>query len=176
MTNILVAEKCLNPNGGILPEWMSLFKRGIKNKPIRVKPITEVFRDHSVIDKFLMKTLEGKEEIDHTNMMCMGAIDDPWQQPLKNVKKNYDFDTIDKNGWIIFEPKPDAPRNVFQVTETMVREGNSFEVVALWGEERDGEFYQKGVVGDYIANMPDNPDDVYIIAEKVFKATYTIED
>jgi len=134
MTNVLVAAKCLNPNGGIVAHWTNLFKTGIKNKSIRVKAIKEVFKDHSVIDKFLMKTLEGKEEVDASNMMCMGAIDDPWQQPIANIKKNYEFDTIKDNGWIIFQPKPDAPRNVFQVTAEMA-EGDEFEVIAPWGEK-----------------------------------------
>lgn len=167
----------LNPEGSVVGSWKAIFKQGIKDKPIRAKRMSDVFRDQSVFTKFLIKTLEGNQDIQPKSMMCLGAIDDPWQQDIDKIKKKYDFDTVDETGWIVFTPKPDVVTNVFQVTQEMLGDSDKFQIVGLWGTEgEDGKMYQTGKVGDWVANIPDDPADVYIIEQKVFAATYSVKD
>ncbi|MBC8113754.1 MAG: hypothetical protein H7062_05215, partial [Candidatus Saccharimonas sp.] len=112
-----------------------------------------------------VKTLEGELHASAGDYVCRGIAGELWPQQANKLEAKYTpTDTIDPAGWRKFEPRPDAA-GVFaaQVPRT-------FSVTATWGE-------LKGKAGDYLVKHAANqktlyPDDVWIVDQSLFDATY----
>lgn len=71
-----------------------------KTKPIKVKHLKSLLVDDSVLSKFLIDTIEGKEPIFYNKniVICIGEAGDVWQQEVKKVISKYDLKDIDRDG------------------------------------------------------------------------------
>lgn len=162
------------------------FRTGRKTAQIRAKSLRLVLADASIRAKLLLQTLEGEQEIqnDPDVVICEGPTNDVWQQTTKNLFKSYEVVWIDEFGWMTCDPKPEDPRDVYQVPEDV----EEFEIPALWGQsleklgrepiEGPGVTYkhvQYGRGGDYILRRQDDHTDVWIVRKAVFENTYSIE-
>ena len=68
-----------------------------KTALIRAKPLSSIFADGSPLDKFLLATLEGDQPVTRSNLMCIGATAEPWQQTAKAILL-YDIHTFEPFG------------------------------------------------------------------------------
>jgi hypothetical protein len=152
-----------------------VIRRATKTKAIKAKSIQHILVDNSVFAKFLLATLEGNQVLKAGSMVCIGADNDVWQQTQKNLFKKYTVTAVDEQGWLYCEQKPENEVNGGIVEKDLATDG-SFGIVGLWGEEfcRDGKqvFLQYGKAGDVICQNTENPDDQWIVARKMFDATY----
>jgi hypothetical protein len=152
-----------------------------KTKPIKAKPLISIMVDRSVLSKFLLDTLEGKEPLGDGAVVCVGVSNDAWQQMPKKLLAKYTVVSIDEDGWMVCEPKPDNAVNCIQVTPgIMSRQGltePTFSIVAQWGAQQpDGTMLQTGDVGDYVCCSRDDASDVWIVKRKIFDNTYSIKE
>ena len=59
-----------------------------KTKNIKAKPLISIMVDRSVLSKFLVDTLEGRESLGDGSIICLGESNDIWQQmPKKLLQK-----------------------------------------------------------------------------------------
>jgi hypothetical protein len=160
------------------------YVRALKTKPIRAKPMSCILSDKSVMAQVAMATLEGHQTVKAGSFVCWGIENDLWQQDGKKLHQNYTPKEVDAEGWTLFEPKDDAPRNACQITETVAaRLGFSFGPAGgfsilnpSYGDERvmGGKqvWLHYGVVNDWVLQMPNDPKDTYRVARKFFENTY----
>lgn len=157
------AAKLLDPSGCTMGVCQ-------KTKPIKAKHVKSLIGDGSVLSKFLVATLEGNEEIGNDVMICIGEDGDAWQQVPKKLLQKYAVTSIDKEGWLICEPKPDVEVNYVQINE------DNFFIFGQWGEVRnvDGteRKVQYGVQGDYVLQSQSDSTDFWIVRQRLFNATY----
>ena len=145
-----------------------------KTKNIKAKPLISIMVDRSVLSKFLVDTLEGKEPLGDGAIICIGDSNDVWQQMPKKLLQKYNVIEIDNDGWMVCKPKSDNSVNCWEFTEDMPSYEKEFHVKTLWGEEIEGNFYQKGEKGDYICRSREDINDVWIVKRKIFINTYNI--
>ena len=145
-------------------EWC----RAKKTKGLRAKAMINLIVDKSVVNSFLLDTLEGREPVGPSSMFCIGAAGDAWQQSPKALLKKYDIKDIDNDGWMVCEPKPD---NEVQFIEN----GLDQYITGHWGETVDGIPNQQWCkVGDFVLRNPADITDMWVVQRKLFNNTYSI--
>jgi hypothetical protein len=150
-----------------------VWRRGKKTQGLRSKPLVSLIVDKSVVNKFLIDTLEGREPIDSANMFCIGDAGDAWQQTAKALLKKYDIKNIDSDGWMICEPKPENEVEFFQWIPDPIPFGYTY-IKGQWGATIEDVFnLQKIVAGDFVCRQPDNHDDQWVVQCRLFRNTYT---
>lgn len=141
-----------------------------KTRPIKAKPLVNLIVDRTIVSKFLVDTLEGKEPLGDGVVICVGEAGDAWQQMPNKLLKKYSVKDIDKNGWMICEPLPDNAVDCVEVKE------EKFTIVGLYGQTVNGEAnVQSGVAGDFICRNQTDHKDVWIVNRKMFVNTYVIK-
>lgn len=134
--------------------------RAKKTKPIWVKRL-----EHEQT----VKTLEGPVPAHAGDYLCRGEIGEVWPQKGKDLEARYTpTEAVDADGWRRYEPRPDSEG----VLAAQV--AYPFEVQAKWGK-------LTGKAGDYVLkNFRDRavayPEDVWIVDQRLFQATYEILD
>jgi hypothetical protein len=159
-------------------------------RPIKAKPLVSLIVDKTVVNKFLVDTLEGKEPLGDGVVICVGEAGDTWQQMPKKLLQKYSVIAIDNDGWMVCEPLPDNAVDVMEVTsEFLLRDDNAaisrpwicetnneFWIKGVWGESIMGETnVQMGNVGDFICRNRTDHSDVWIVRRKLFLNTYVIK-
>lgn len=183
MTTVLESKPSLDTHPLILPSNIDSWKKATKTKTVKAKHMQTLLCDDSMLTKLLLQTLEGQQMLKGGSMVCLGAIDEPWQQTPEKLLKQYAVTGIDANGWLICTPKPENQRDVYitdkelESFEARDLQADSpvcgFSIYGQWGERQaDGRFLQFGKFGDVIARNQDDPSDVWIIARKLYDATY----
>lgn len=157
-----------------------------KTKNIKAKPLISIMVDKSVTSKFLVDTLEGKEPLGDGAIICIGDSNDIWQQMPKKLIQKYSVIEIDKDGWMICEPRPDNSVNCVEITDDLLPFIDSdnmlfagyFFIKGLWGEQISilGEdmLIQRAETGDFICQNREEKSDVWIVKRKIFINTYNI--
>jgi len=157
-----------------------------KTKNIKAKPLISIMIDRSVTNKFLVDTLEGKEPLGDGAIICIGESNDIWQQMPKKLIQKYNVIEIDKDGWMVCEPKPDNSVECVEITETldgidtvhMWATEEEFFIIGQWGESiyiLDKEVsIQKADYGDFICRNREDKTDVWIVKRKIFLNTYNV--
>jgi hypothetical protein len=146
---------------------MSAWKRGKKTKGLKAKPMVSLMVDKTVMSKFLLDTLEGREPLGPGAVFCIGEAGDAWQQNPKALLKKYDVLDVDGEGWMICQPKPD---NEVQFYESEVEQ----LVTGHWGETIDGvPNQQRCKAGDFVLRNPEDTTDQWVVQRKLFLNTYT---
>lgn len=167
-------------NTSAVPKWHDCRK----TKGLRAKHMGAVLADKSVLGMFLLNTLEGREPVDGTSMICVGPLNDVWQQQGANLFKKYNAVAVDEDGWFEFVPKsadPNANATVecVQVTAQMLLDMKAETTQYVQGTY--GETIQEIVnlqqfkLGDYICRDKANSKDVWVVAEKIFNNTYAVD-
>ena len=151
-----------------------------KTKGLRAKPLVSLLVDRTVLNKFLVDTLEGKEPLGDGAVICIGESNDAWQQMPKKLLQKYEVKSIDADGWMVCEPRPDNAVHCIEVTPVMfgAEIGDiNFYIIGHWGGVVNGEKNaQLGEFGDYICQNPTDPTDVWVVRRKIFTNTYSIKD
>lgn len=158
-----------------------------KTKNIKAKPLISIMVDKSVLSKFLVDTLEGKESLGDGSIICIGESNDIWQQMPKKLLQKYNVTAIDNDGWMICEPRPDNSVNCVEITDDLIPFIDSndswiskeeFFIVGLWGENMkvlDSSInIQRADFGDFICQSREDSNDVWIVKRKIFINTYNI--
>jgi hypothetical protein len=154
-----------------ITEW----KVAKKTKPLRAKPVVNLLVDRSVLNKFLVDTLEAKEPIHEGNVICIGETNDAWQQEPKKLLKKYQVTAIDKDGWMVCEPYPDNSVDCFQVDFLINTHSGEHYLKALWGETFGSHSScQRFAEGDWILRNREDHNDVWVVRKKLFANSYTI--
>lgn len=146
-----------------------------KTKPVRAKPIVNLLVDRTVLNKFLVDTLEAREPISESNVICIGESGDAWQQEPKKLLKKYQVTAIDKDGWMVCEPYPDNSVECFQWTSHINTHSGEHYLKAMWGE--NFESYgpcQRFAEGDWILRNREDHNDVWVVRKKLFDNSYNI--
>lgn len=117
-----------------------------------------------------VQTLEGREEVPAGSFLCRGEAGDIWPQSEKSLLSKYsETSEIDDDGWRKYTPRADAEGVLAAQID------HPFTVHAKWGK-------LTGKKGDYLAKSRSardagEPEDVWIVDQKLFEATYrTISD
>ena len=156
-----------------------------KTKSIRAKPLISIMVDRSVLSKFLLDTIEGKEPLGDGAVICIGEFNDAWQQSPTKLLQKYDVRSIDAEGWMVCEPKLDNSVECHEVVETDYpvikydqRDPAEFYIIGNWGETLpDGtKNAQRGVIGDFICRNRTDPTDIWVVQRKIFLNTYSIKE
>ena len=127
--------------------------------------------DGSVLDKFLMATLEGDQPVAKVNLMCIGATAEPWQQSAKALLKKYQVTSIEDDGWMIMTPLPENEAEYFKIGPQ--HEGT--HIIGQWGSViGDHVNLQSFKTGDYVCRQTYDHTDQWIVRESLFDATYGI--
>ena len=172
------------------------WKVATKTKNVRAKPLISIMVDRSVLSKFLIDTLEGKEPLGDGAVVCLGESNDVWQQMPKKLLQKYNVVEIDNDGWMVCEPRPDNAVLCHQVGPCDIEpiyypdasgallqpwlsdkwKDREFYIIGQWGEDSTEGPKQFGKIGDYICQNRDDPTDVWIVRRKIFINTYTIKE
>lgn len=157
-----------------------IWGRAKKTQGIRAKAMINLIIDRTVVNKFLLDTLEAKEPLGTDNMICIGAAGDAWQQTAKALLKKYEVKDVDKDGWMICEPRPENEVLYLELDRLTLlsqlkhgtREG---VIIGLWGETIDGVVNcQRWVMGDFLCKQPHDETDVWIVRRNLFLNTYSV--
>lgn len=151
------------------------FKTATKTKPIQAKPLVSVLSDKNVLTKFLLDTLEGKQNLQDVgqSVICLGGGGDVWQQKTSKLLQKYTVVNITEDGWLVCDPKPENEVWASQFTEFY----DKFSIFAQWGEKNaDGKYIQTGEVGDYILRSKTDPNDYWIVRKSFFESTYEFKE
>jgi hypothetical protein len=145
-----------------------------KTKGLRAKPIVNLLVDRTVLNKFLVDTLEAREPVSADAIMCIGESNDAWQQTGSALLKKYTVESIDPEGWMVCMPRPDQSVEFFEVTPDMVAEDGTCYVVGKWGQTIDGvERLQRAAVGDMVVRSRIESTDQWVVNRKIWRNTYT---
>lgn len=158
-----------------------------KTKSVRAKPLISIMVDRSVLSKFLLDTIEGKEPLGDGAVICIGEFNDAWQQSPKKLLQKYDVRSIDDEGWMVCEPKLDNSVECHEVVDADYPPidykhrgpfGSEFYIIGNWGETLpDGtKNAQKGTLGDFICRNRNDPTDIWVVQRKIFLNTYAIKE
>lgn len=159
----------LNVNG------LSGWKIASKTRSIKAKPLINLLVDKTVVGKFLVDTLEGKEPLGDGVVICVGEAGDAWQQMPNKLLAKYKVVSIDLDGWMICEPLPDNAVDIVEVTSAQCN-SEGFSIVGQWGATIDGEKnIQLGTAGDFICRNRTDQNDVWIVKRSLFLNTYVIK-
>lgn len=149
--------------------------RGKKTKGLKAKALINLLVDRSIVNKFLIDTLEGREPIDSANIFCIGETGDAWQQTSKALLKKYDIKAIDDDGWMVCEPKLENEVEFVELNKSTLQENNQEYgyIIGKWGGTIDGvENLQAWVLGDFLCRQPHDPTDQWIVRRNLFLNTY----
>ena len=146
-----------------------------KVKSLRAKPLVNLLVDPSVLNKFLITTLEGTQSLGDGSLVCLGEAGDIWQQMPKKLLAKYNVTAIDKDGWMVCEPRPDNSIECIQWIGSINTTNSEHWLRSLWGEDV-AEFgkCQRFATGDYICRNRTDNNDVWVVRKKFFENTYTI--
>jgi hypothetical protein len=159
----------------ITPSTIKNWKIASKTRPIKAKPLVSLLVDRTVVSKFLVDALEGKEPLGDGVVICVGEAGDAWQQMPKKLLQKYVVKSIDKDGWMDCEPLPDNAVNCIEVTSDMTTDGK-FTIIGQWGATIGGEQnVQVGDQGDFICQNQTDPTDNWIVRRKLFLNTYIMK-
>lgn len=154
-------------NTNEINEW----KVASKVRPIKAKPLASLIVDKSIVTKFLIDTLEGKEPLGNNVVICLGEAMDVWQQTPKKLLQKYTITEISEDGWLHCTPKPDNAVDCYEVNTN-----NEFYIIGLWGATvGDEKNVQIGKSGDFICRNQTDKSDVWIVNRKLFLNTYVIQ-
>ncbi len=137
-------------------ERAGLWFRAKKTRPIWARRLTE---PQSVM------TLEGEELVPAGTYLCRGEAGDLWPQTEQRLLAKYlATGTTIPDGWAEYRPHPD---NTGVLAAQIHR---PFEILATWG-------LLNGHADDYLVKNYDDrdvayPNDVWIVARRLFEATY----
>lgn len=151
--------------------------RAKKTVGILAKPVSSVITDRRLLKSMLIDTLEGREPLHEENFLCIGAIEEPWQQSPKALFKKYNIVGITADGWLQCEPKPENEVEYIQFTGDGAKgdEAGLFTIIGLWGEEINGVSNQQRIkVGDYICRQTYDHNDQWVVNKGLFEATYSV--
>lgn len=112
-----------------------------------------------------VETLEGSEEVSAGDYLCRGEAGEIWPQSGEKLDQKYAAtDQVDGDGWRRYTPRPDA------VGVLAAQVDRPFTVEATWGTltGKAGDF----VVKSYDDRDQDYPEDVWIVDQDLFAATY----
>ena len=163
------------------------FQTCYKTQPIKAKPISSILNDNSVFAKMVIATLEGHEAVKANAFVCWGIDNDIWQQTGKKLHDKYTPTSVDEDGWVHFEPKPDTPVKGVQITQEVIDRhglalgpfGGWAVLNPSWGDERvlDGKqvWLQYGVVNDFVMQGIGDARDLYRVANKFWQNTYSYQ-
>ena len=113
----------------------------------------------------LIETLEGIESVPAGTYLCRGEAGDVWPQAEERLTARYNLtDDIDEQGWRRCDPKVDHAGVI------AAQVPYPFHVHAEWGllTGKEGDF----LVKNYEDRDQDEPDDLWIVDQTLFKATY----
>jgi len=146
-----------------------------KTKNIRAKPSISILIDKSVLSKFLITTLEANESIEDGSIICLGEAGDIWQQTPKKLLSKYNVTTIDNDGWMVCEPRPDNSIECFQWNDDIHTGFKKHYVKALLGR-KSGKYTNCQLFGkgDYICRNRTDHNDVWVVQKTFFENTYSI--
>ncbi|HEV3263497.1 MAG TPA: PGDYG domain-containing protein [Gemmataceae bacterium] len=147
-----------SPNADILDEMnqASAWFHAKKVRPIWVRKLGK---------GDTVKTIEGTERVKAGDFLCRGEAGDVWPQKAMSLNEKYQpTQEVNAGGWHKYVPRPDSQG----VMAAQVQ--HAFTVHAKWG-------LLSGKAGDYmVKNFADQdvsyPDDVWIVDQKLFRATY----
>lgn len=163
-----------------------------KTRPIKAKPLINLLVDRTVISKFLVDTLEGREPLGDGVVICVGEAGDAWQQMPKKLLAKYDVTEIDNDGWMVCTPKPDNSVNVKEMTKEFIFSRGEhckefpddrmynlgdFAISGHWGDNKYpelGKNIQWGNAGDFICQNRTDSTDIWIVKRKLFLNTYKL--
>lgn len=158
----------------IEPSKITDWHRATKTKTVRAKALINLLVDRTVTNKFLVDTLEGNEPLGDGVVICVGEAGDVWQQTPKKLLQKYNVASIDNDGWMVCEPRPDNSVKCWQVPLDGVGV-MEISIIGLWGAVRGTEKnIQFGEQGDYICQSESDETDVWIVKKKIFENTYSI--
>lgn len=141
-----------------------------KTKGLRAKPIVNLLVDRTVLNKFLVDTLEAREPVSADAIMCIGECNDAWQQTGTALLKKYTVESIDPEGWMVCMPRPENSVEFFEVTEDI----GCCYIVGRWGQTIDGiEMLQRAVPGDFIVRNRQDISDQWVVNKKIWRNTYS---
>lgn len=144
----------------------AVWKKGSKTKGLRAKPISSLLVDRTAAAKFLVDTLEAKEQVAPNAMFCMGAAGDAWQQTPQKLLAKYDVVDVDENGWLVCQPKPGNVVEFFEAD----KEGY---IIGQWGAEINGvKNLQEFSPRDMIVRNTEDHSDVWVVRRKIWDNTY----
>ena len=150
-----------------------------KTKPIKAKHISSLLIEKSVLTKFLITTLEGKEPLSGNSIICLGDAGDIWQQAPNKLLGKYNVSEITEDGWMVCQPKDGNECLVSKPFSSINESRLGFSIVGLYGEEReiDGRKVnlQFGLHGDYILGSKEDKNDRWIVRASLFEQTYEIK-
>jgi hypothetical protein len=142
--------------------------------------------DRSVLNKFLVQTLEGLEPLGDGVVICLGESNDIWQQMPNKLIEKYNVTAIDNEGWMVCEPRPNNSVYCVEVTkELLAKHGEppwdeqfyklgDFYVKAIWGHQTPIGTIQYGSMGDFVCRNTKDASDIWIVRRKIFNNTYSI--
>lgn len=138
-----------------------------KTKGVRAKPIVNLIVDRTVLNKFLVHTLEAREPVSADAIMCIGESNDAWQQTASALLKKYTVESIDPDGWMVCMPKPESSVEFFEAPADCYVRG-------LWGQTIDGvPNLQRASKGDAIVRDRSDHKDQWVVVRKIWRNTYT---
>lgn len=143
-----------------------------KTKSIRAKPLVSIMVDASVLSKFLVDTLEGKEPLGDGVVICLGDSNDAWQQMPSKLLAKCAVSGITPDGWMVCDPKPDNSVDVCEIRAAA--DGDTEFYIIGQGEDSDEGPCQYGTIGDFVYRNREDPSDVWIVRRKIFLNTYNI--
>jgi hypothetical protein len=172
----------------IHPDKITNWKMATKTKPVKAKPLVNLLIDKTVVNKFLVNTLEGNEPLGDGVVICVGEAGDVWQQTPKKLLQKYNVTSIDNDGWMVCEPKPENVVNCIEVVnfvglpfaskppDDAMYKAHDFYILGLWGATVAGfgKGVQWGDSGDYVCQNQTDHNDVWIVERKIFENTYAI--
>jgi hypothetical protein len=176
--------KSINTN--LIPKW-NIAK---KTKNIKAKPLISIMVDRSVMSKFLVDTLEGREKLGDGAIICIGESNDIWQQMPKKLIQKYQVIDVDNDGWMLCEPRPENSVECVEINDDIqqwisksdafvsLNQEDEFFIIGQWGESvnilgKDVQI-QRAAKGDFICRNREDLTDVWIVRRKIFNNTYTI--
>jgi hypothetical protein len=172
MSNKLVNHVMQILETGSLEGW----KIAKKVKGLKAKLIGTLI-DRSIMDKVLINTLEGPQEPNEANLLCVGEAGDVWQQTNAALHKKYHIINVDGNGWYICEPKPENEVEFIELTVEFLQSVPQFDdmyIKGQWGTTINGnENLQSFSIGDFLCRQTHDHTDQWIVRRNLFKNTYT---
>lgn len=159
-------------NTSIITRWQI----ATKTQPIQVKSLSSVLPEDSILHKFTLDTLEGKETLVEGSVICLGSAGDVWQQSPVKLLKKYTVTAIHANGWLTCTPIPDNSVDVFEILPSMTNnDATDTFIIGQYGETINGvKNVQRCVEGDFICRSQTDHSDVWIVKRKIFLNTYKI--
>jgi len=155
-----------------------------KKAEIRAVSVNEAMIP-AIMNHVKLVTLEGDELIGtrgSDSFICVGVKGEMWMQSRDSLFEKYTKGKYSRStGLTQMIPKSGNVVNTLQVTKEWCDHqrtpitGDKFCLSALWGEMTpDGKFTQTGTIGDWVCQNTQFPDDVWIVDDDIFHASYVL--